>query len=320
MTIQFCGISRRPTERAFDIGFVALLRMRTIRIYSDGTLPRRTARASPLGFPSFTMPLVKLLRAGWWLAPALISAGAYAHSPYLKPNTFAAEEQRKHLTVEAAFAEGDLRPDVAMKSDAFQVLGPDGKALALVPAAVLKDASFLEVPLSAGNGTYLISSGVRKGRLAKAVLRDGKVHFTERKEDVQPGDTPVEVQSITRADVYVTRGKPSKLDVETDGVGIYPVTQPYDLYAGETVTVRVRENRQPLAGESVTVIADGQHYASHKQPELALNTNAAGEVSFKPKTAGLYLLQVRVRRPSADNPSLWLSHTATLTVEVQPQP
>jgi uncharacterized GH25 family protein len=266
------------------------------------------------------MPLVKLPHVGRWLAPVLFSVGAHAHSPYLKPNTFAAEQQRKHLTVEAAFAEGDLRPDVAMKSDAFQVLGPDGRATALVPAAVLKDASFLEVPLSAGEGTYLISSGVRKGRLAKAVLRDGKVHFAERKEDMLPGDAPIEVQSITRADVYVTRGKPSRADFEAEGVGIYPVTPPYDLYAGETVTVRVRENRQPLAGEGLTVIADGQHYASHKQPELTLSTNAAGEVSFKPKTAGLYLLQVRVRRPSPDNPALWLSHTATLTVEVQPQP
>ncbi|MFG6458711.1 DUF4198 domain-containing protein [Roseateles sp. BYS96W] len=266
------------------------------------------------------MSTIKFQSIGRWLAPVLFSVGAQAHSPYLKPNAFAADEQRKHVTVEASFAEGDLRPDVAMKSDAFQVLGPDGKSQALVPAAVLKDASFLEVPLSAGNGTYLISSGVRKGRLAKAVLRDGKVHFVERKEEQQAGDAPIEVQSITRADVYVTRGKPSLADFDAQGVGIYPVTQPYDLYAGETVTVRVRESRQPLAGETVSVIADGQHYASRKQAELTLSTNAAGEVSFKPSTAGLYLLQVRVRRPSADNPALWLSHTATLTIEVQPQP
>ena len=44
------------------------------------------------------------------------------------------------MTVEASFAEGDLRPDVAMKSDTFQVIQPDGKKLPLVPAAVLKDA------------------------------------------------------------------------------------------------------------------------------------------------------------------------------------
>jgi uncharacterized GH25 family protein len=293
--------------------------MRLILIYSGAStawvlLPFNDS------FPPTAMSFLRLKKLGPWLTPLLLCAGAQAHSPYLKPNTFSADEQRKHVTVEASFAEGDLRPDVAMKSDAFHLIGPDGKKLALVPAAVLKDASYLEVPLGAGSGTYLVSSGVRKGRLAKGVLRQGKVHFAERKEEAQPGDAPIEVQSITRADVYVSRGKPSAADFDTEGVEIYPVTQPHDLYAGDTVTVRVRENRKPLPGETLTVIADGQNYARHKQAEQEFSTNAAGEVSFKPRTAGLYLLQVRVRRASPDNPALWLSNTATLTIEVQPQP
>lgn len=266
------------------------------------------------------MSLFRPARLGVWLTPLLLCAGAQAHSPYLKPNTFSAEEQRKHVTVEASFAEGDLRPDVAMKSDAFQVIGPDGKTVALTPAAVLKDASYLEVPLGAGVGTYLVSSGVRKGRLAKGVLRQGKVVFLERADGAQPGDQPIEVQSITRADVYVTRGRPGTADFEIPGVGIYPVTQPHDLYAGDPVTVWVRDGRHSLAGETVTVIADGQNYVSQRQPEMDLTTDASGRVSFTPKSAGLYLLQVRVRRASADNPALWTSTTATLTLEVQPQP
>ena len=265
------------------------------------------------------MTLTRLQTLGLGLAPLLLSAAAQAHSPYLKPNTFNAEEQRKHVTVEASFAEGDLRPDVAMKSESFHVIGPDGRKQPLVPAAVLKDASYLEVPLGA-NGTYLVSSGVRKGRLAKALLRQGKVHFSEQPEEPQPGDTPIEVQSLTRADVYVSRGRPSAVDFDTEGLEIYPVTRPYDLYAGETVTVRVRENRKPLAGETLTLIADGQGYASQKQAEQSFTTNAVGEVSFKPPAAGLYLLQVRVRRPSPDKATLWLSSTATLTIEVQAQP
>lgn len=261
----------------------------------------------------------RLSTLGRWLAPLLLSAGAQAHSPYLKPNVFSAEEQRKHVTVEASFAEGDLRPDVAMKSESFHLIGPDGRKQPLAAAAVLKDASYLEVPLGT-SGTYLVSSGVRKGRLAKALLRQGKVHFTEQQEDPKPGDTPIEVQSLTRADVYVSRGRPSAVDFDTEGLEIYPVTKPYDLYAGETVTVRVRENRKPLAGETLTLIADGQNYASQKQAEQHFSTNAAGEVSFKPPAAGLYLLQVRVRRPSPDKAALWFSSTATLTIEVQAQP
>lgn len=252
------------------------------------------------------------------LSLGLVCLPVLAHSPYLKPNTFSAPAQRDHITVEASFSDADLRPDVAMKSDSFQVLSPNGQATALTPAATLRDATFLEVPL-AGQGTYLISSGVRKGRLAKAVLRSGEVHFLEGGQQPGAGDTAIEVQSLTRADVYVSRGKPSAVDFRSAGVEIFPVTAPHDAYAGEPFTVRVRENQQGLAGQSLTVITDGQSYAAKKVPELQLTTNAKGEATFTPKTAGLYLLQVRVRRPAPDTPGLWLSHTATLTLEVLPQ-
>jgi hypothetical protein len=259
------------------------------------------------------------LRPAAWPALLLLSAAAQAHSPYLKPNTFSADAERKHVTVEASFAEGGLRPDVAMKSDAFHLIGPDGRRQPLTPAAVLKDASYLEVPLEA-QGTYLVSSGVRKGRVAKAVLRQGQVHFTEGRDEIQPGDTPIEVQSLTRSDVYVSRGRPSAVDYATEGLEIYPVTPPQDVYAGEPVTVRIRENRQPLAGQTLTVIADGQQYTAQKPAEPQYRSDAAGEVRFTPPTAGVYLLQVRVRQPAPGHPSLWLSHSATLTLEVQPQP
>lgn len=58
---------------------------------------------------------VRHLHTAVWPALLLLSAAAQAHSPYLKPNTFSAEAARKHVTVEASFAEGGLRPDVAME-------------------------------------------------------------------------------------------------------------------------------------------------------------------------------------------------------------
>ena len=77
---------------------------------------RRTQLNKPLLSPTGTSktmhPLKSKMKLGLWLTLLLCGAGAQAHSPYLKPNTFHAEEQRKHVTVEASFAEGDLRPDV----------------------------------------------------------------------------------------------------------------------------------------------------------------------------------------------------------------
>ncbi|WP_343685605.1 DUF4198 domain-containing protein [Asticcacaulis sp.] len=248
----------------------------------------------------------------------LLTAPALAHSPYLRPAAFSVPAPRDHVTIEAAFSDGDLRPDVAMKSDGFHILAPDGTDTPLPPAATLKDAVFLEAPLKA-EGTYLISSGVRKGRVAKGVLRDGEVHFLEGPNTARSGETVIDVQSLTRADVYVTHGRPSRPDFRSDGVELFPVTAPYDAYAGEPFTVRVRENGQGLSGQGVTIITDGQTYATPRVGEQTLRTNDAGEVTFTPKTAGLYLLQVRVRRPAEGQANLWLSHTATLTLEVLPQ-
>ena len=45
------------------------------------------------------MSFSRLQQVGLRLTPLLLSAAAQAHSPYLKPNTFNAEEQRKHVTV-----------------------------------------------------------------------------------------------------------------------------------------------------------------------------------------------------------------------------
>jgi len=249
----------------------------------------------------------------------LIAGQALAHSPYLKPNTFTPEARRDHVTVEASFAEGDLRPDIAMKSDAFSVTGPDGKTTPLTPAASLKDLTALEVATPA-NGTYRISSGVRIGRVAKAVVKDGQLSFVEPGTAPKAGETTVDVQSITRADVYVSKAKPTPeaVAVPLEGVAIQPVTGPNDAYAGEAFKIRVTQDGKPLKGEAVTIITDGQNYQTAKTPDLELKSNEAGEVSFTPKTPGIYLIQTRVRRAATDKPNLWLSSTATLTLEVLP--
>jgi len=247
-----------------------------------------------------------------------LATSALAHSPYLKPNTFAPDPQLDHVTVEASFAEGGLRPEIAMKADGWAVFGPDGVKVALTPAASLKDATFLEVPLTA-NGTYRVTSGERTGRVAKAGLKDGQLRFIEGNEGARDGETLVDVQSVTRADVYVSRGAPTAIGGAEVGVEVHPVTAPNDAYAGEAVKVSVLDSGKPVAGALVTVLRDGQIYEAQKTPELELTSDASGVVSFTPAAPGLYLIQTRVRYASATNPALWISHTATLTLEVLPQ-
>lgn len=260
-----------------------------------------------------------MLRKALLLAPLLIAAPAMAHSPYLKPNMFTPDAKRGHVTVEASFAEGSLNPDVAMKADKWHAIAPDGTTVALTPAAALKDATYLEVPL-AQPGTYRISSGERTGRLAKAALQGSNIRFLEGAEDKPwPSEKLIEVQSVTRADVYVVHGKPSALPAPASDFGIYPVSDPSDAYTGEVIRVKVLRDGKPVKDARVIVEDAQERYAAKKAAPAEVVTDADGEARITAGAAGLYLLLTRVRAPSATNPNLWISNTATLTLEVLPQ-
>lgn len=127
------------------------------------------------------------------------------------------------------------------------------------------------------------------------------------------------MQSVTRADVYVIHGKPSAAPAPDNDLGIYLAGNPGDAYTGEPVRLRVLDGGKPVADGAVTIHGDNLLYADKKPKPLELKTDANGEVSFMPTTAGVYLLQTRVRSASADKAGVWISHTANLTLEVLPQ-
>src|SRR5262245_48748578 len=112
------------------------------------------------------------------------SSTALAHSPYLLPNAFALST-RDHVSVQASFTEDFFVPDVVMKSDHWSVKGPDGRVLALTPVYT-RDLAVLDVdtPLP---GTYRISSGVRDGRVAKALIKGDEWKFLREGEAVPAG-------------------------------------------------------------------------------------------------------------------------------------
>lgn len=260
-----------------------------------------------------------MLRKTLFLLPlCLVAPVAQAHSPYLKPNAFQPDAKRDHVTVEASFSEDDLRPDISMTADHWHATGPDGKTVVLAPAASLKDATYLEVPI-ASDGTWRISTGERTGRVAKAALQGTSLRFLEPGETPWPSEKVVDVQSVTRADVFVTRGKATATPAPENDLEIWPASAPNGAYTKEPVRVRLLDNGKPVKGEHVTIHGDNKLYQDKTPAPLDLVSDADGQVSFTPAQAGLYLIQARVRAPSATNPDLWISRTATLTLEVLPE-
>lgn len=240
---------------------------------------------------------------------------ALAHMPYLLPNMFDAGD-RDHVTVQGGFAEDAFVPEVVMKSDAFHIRGPAGVTPVAAPT-YLRDLTVFEAALPA-KGTYRISSGERFGRKGKMYkAADGQ--WTMGGEGGKPpsGVTLVDVQSMTLAEVYVTRGAPSPeaLGAVGKGLELRPLTHPSEIYAKAPASFELLFEGKPVSGATVEVFRAAGLYDGRKLAVQA-RTDAAGQVSVTPPDAGTYLALIRHRTAApagAETP--YRSYSYTLTFE-----
>ncbi len=247
-------------------------------------------------------------------AAGLLAASAAAHSPFLLPNFFSAGA-RDHVTVTGAFTEAFFAPDVAMKSDDYHVVGPDGVKTALTPT-YFKDLAVLEVPLAA-TGTYRISTGARVGRTAKAYEKDGVWEFLEPGAEPPAGVTAVDMVSLTSADVLVTKGKSSGAAPAPRGEGLelLPATDGA-LAAGEASVFKLTFQGEPVADQAVALHRAGESYSGMAPTEV--KTEGDGTVTFTPTEPGVYLVMTRYRVGPESEGGPHRSFTAALTFEVVP--
>lgn len=258
--------------------------------------------------------MIRSLRAGL-LGGALLlglASAAQAHSPYLLPSVFDSSD-RTLVTVEGAFTESFFTPEVVMKSDAYAVIGPDGVRTPLTPI-YLRQLAIAEV-VTDKPGTYRITTGQRAGRVAKAALVDGDWKFFEG--DKAPANA-IDMQSLTIAEVYVTRGAPSDAALAPTGKGLEfrPITHPSKIITGQPVVFEALFDGKPLAGLTVTLSAADDRYADGaKAPPQTFTSDAKGRVAVKVERSGVYQIQARHRVASAGPGQPGQSHTYALTFE-----
>ncbi|QDK35180.1 DUF4198 domain-containing protein [Sphingomonas sp. IC081] len=247
------------------------------------------------------------------LAAAFTAPPALAHSPYLLPNGFTLAAQ-DHVSVEAAFSEHVFVPAIAMQSDLFHVVAPDGARTALKPV-VLRDLTVLEVPTPM-QGTYRISSGARMGRIAKAALIDGVWEFIDPRRPLPAGVAPVDMQSVTRAEAYVTRGAPTAAALTPTGKGLEyrAITHPDAIRAGKPAEFQLLFDGKPLAGADVEVeeaqAGDGENV---RLPLIV--SDAQGRFAITAPRAGLYFAMTR-HRVAASGADPARSYTYALSYSV----
>lgn len=245
---------------------------------------------------------------------ALNGGAALAHQPYLRPNVFDATG-RDHVTVEASFTEDVFAAEVVMRSDFFHVVGPNGDT-PIASVTYLRDLAVFEAATPV-DGTYRLSSGPRQGRTAQMYRNaDGEWKMVGEEDGTPPpGAELVNVQSITVADVYVTRGAASTEALQPTGRGLElkPVTHPNQIVAGEDAVFEVLLNGEPLAGAPVTVFREAGRWDGRKV-EADVVTGPDGRFTVRAADPGAYMTLIRHRMAApAGSPTPYVSYSHTLT-------
>jgi len=256
------------------------------------------------------------IRSAAWLLGMMAAGTARAHMPYVLPTVFDVGKG-DHVTVQSSFAEDAFVPEVAMRDARFHLIGPDGSELLTQPVTHLRDLTVFEAALP-GDGTYRVTTGQRAGRKGK-MFREGEVWTMHGEGRTPPiGTALVDVQSMTLAEAYVTRGQPSDgaLRPKGSGLEIQARTHPSEIIAGSAADFLLLFDGKPLAQTDVTLFRSAGTYDGRKiAAQVKSGTN--GRFTLTPGDAGTYLILVRHRGaapPGSETP--YRSYTYTLAFDV----
>lgn len=243
------------------------------------------------------------------------ASAAQAHMPYVLPTLFDIDKG-DHVTVQSAFAEDAFVPEGAMRDAPFHLVGPDGTDLPPGPVTHLRDLSIFEAAIPA-DGTYRVTSGQRVGRKGKMFRQGGEWKMRGEGGEPPANAEQVDVQSMTLADAYVTRGHPSDAALKPLGkaLEIQSITHPNGIIAGSDASFALLFDGKPLANADITLFRSAGVYDGRKVV-VQVKSGMDGRFSLKPEDAGTYLILVRHRAAApAGSETPYRSYTYTLTFD-----
>lgn len=246
----------------------------------------------------------------------LAAAPAGADTSYLRPNFFTTANADL-VTVQSSFTEDFANPSVAVQSDQWQVLRPDGTKDAFDRVEAFKQVTILETDLKE-TGTYRLSTGERLGRVGKQVLVDGVWTPWGPEREVPAGAQTRASQTATVADVYITRGAPTRqaVDARVGRVELKPVTHPNDVYLNQSFKLRLTLDGKAVPNQEIEIWREGGAYdepAFNKR----IKTGADGGIDVKFDRPGAYLIWTRMSAEAPAGAQTPIrSYTTSLTIEV----
>ncbi|EJB0370794.1 DUF4198 domain-containing protein [Vibrio parahaemolyticus] len=241
---------------------------------------------------------------------------AQAHPRWVLPSHFTvSKEGGDWLTFDVTASHGTFVFDKPAGSEQAFVIMPDGRSER--PNFVIRgkrrsmfDFFFVE------EGTHKVAINNEPSYYTqyKAGRRDTvkwvRANKAER-ADVLPEKTRdvVTQLSYTRAESYITVGKPTEKALEIEGklLELKPLTHPSDIIEGEAVTFQFFFDGKPQQGVTAEITREGTLYRNH-QEQIDVVSDKDGKITFTPDVAGRYLMKANYKgvlnnHPLADKTS-----------------
>lgn len=244
------------------------------------------------------------------LAVLSFASLANAHPRWVLPSHFTiSKEGGDWLSFDVTASHGTFVFDKPAGSETAQVVMPDGRKER--PDFVLrgKRRSVFDFYFSA-QGTHKVQINNQVGYLTsfKAGHRDTPKRLRANKVEREallpkaPRDV-LTTMTYTRAESYITVGKPSEKAFELEGkyLELLPITHPSDIVAQGPVRLQFYFNGEAQAGVKVDITREGTLYRNH-QEQIEVISDAQGFIMFTPDVAGRYLLKAQHVGDLLDNP------------------
>ncbi|MEG3755913.1 DUF4198 domain-containing protein [Psychromonas arctica] len=244
------------------------------------------------------------------VAGLAFSTVANAHPRWILPSHFSiSKEGGDWLTFDVTASHGTFVLDKPAGAENARIVMPDGRQER--PDAILRgkrrsvfDFHFTEEGthrVQINNFPSYVTQYKAGKRDTRKRLRASKVErdalLPEGARDV------VSTLNYTRAETYITVGKPSDKPFPLEGkyLELQPETNPADIVATEPVRFQLFFNGKAQAGVKAEITRDGTLYRN-QQEQIDVVSDEQGFIEFTPEVAGRYLLKASHKAPIANNP------------------
>lgn len=222
---------------------------------------------------------------------------AWAHDTWVLPSSTLVTGRNQSVVVDASVSTDLFIAERPLAWGDLRVTGPDGKPLPSGErsATALLNSVVIELP---AEGTYRISN-LSESLMASYQDAEGKPQRFRGTPAEFAQKVPAEAKvlgllhTLARQQTFVSREKATVPAFAPEGRGleVLPLDAVNDLSDGDRTRFTLLLNGQPLAGEKLSLVREGNRYR-YDRGEQTLSTDAQGQFSVTWPAPGRYWLGV----------------------------